>query len=239
MTSFNGPQDRSVHSASAVRVLSVPAGPPVVVRFLDKLSGLLTHHNGKKPFDCKGEGKCPAGLHRLRLIYKGYSPVELWDPAQQLWIPTVLEVTEHLEEMLRARSLRGEVWLLSRGENAKPNSPVKGLFCERQLSAKVSKPFDMLPVLLRLYHTDSLLLGASNPLPPKVMLQPVQGEAPNLPEEILPQEEAKATPEELAWFREQMKQAMGSMKGGGVNGHTAAGDRKNGHASNGKAEKPR
>lgn len=179
-------EQRRAADGDSVRVLSVPLGAPVVVRFLGPVQGLLLHWHGGRSVPCQGQGDCPATIHRSRTLWRGYGPVEGWDEPWRLWRPAVLEVTEGLEEYLRGRTLRGEVWQLVRDGALGKRAPVEGVFCEALDDGKVSPWFDPLPVLQRFYHTTAISLGALNPLPPRTTLPAVGGAAPNLPEAIRP-----------------------------------------------------
>lgn len=190
---------------SAVRVIDIPANVPTTVRFLGGVSGLIVHWNGKRSLPCPGPADCLPAVHRLRSVWRGYAPGECWDSNRQLWIPGVIPITSALEEQLRARTLRGEVWVLSRMQDSKKQVPVQGLYCERQSEDVLSACFDILPVLQRFYSVPTLVLGVLNPTPAKVLLEPAAGPAPNLPAGLQPPAEAPPTPEEIARFREGLR----------------------------------
>jgi hypothetical protein len=126
--------------------------------------------------------------------------------------------------------MRGEVWCLTRSQEGRKPGPATGVFCERHGEEILPPAFDMLPVLLRFYHATSLVLGVSNPLPAKLVLPATAGPAPKLPAGLVPEQTERATPEQLAEFREQLRSAMG--------GRRPAKHENNGHAeSNGHASK--
>lgn len=177
-------EDRPHRDNSPVLVLSVPELAPIVVRFLGPYLGMLTHWRSGRSVPCDGPDECPTSLHRLGTIWKGYCPVQLWEEVGRVWRPHVLEVTETLEELLRGRELRGEVWNLWRSQDKGARGSVTGLFCESHADRQLSKSFDILPVLLRLFHRSTLKLGHANPLPPRVVLEAQSGDAPTLPAEI-------------------------------------------------------
>lgn len=201
---------RSDLHPSPVRVLSVPADNPMCVRFLADVLGLDTHWKSGRTIPCSGVGECPVSLHRLGIIWRGYAPVEVWEPAPKLWRPFVLEVTESLEETLRGRQLRGEVWALSRSEDRGRSSPVIGVYCESLREAAVSPAFDVQPILLRLFHVSSLNLGSRNPLPPRLLLEAVPGEAPHLPPDLQPKPGTVQTPKELEAAKKAWERFRGS-----------------------------
>lgn len=187
MASESRPSRTPSKQPRPVEVFSVEGGVPQFFRFLNDLVGLNTHWTGKRTEPCEGEGTCPSGRHKHRIIYKAYAPAERWVPAEKHWLPGVIEATEHLEEILRGRRLRGEVWLLSRGGNGGKREPVEGLYCETFAEEKLRPAFDIKPVLLRFYHVRDLLLGVSNPLPAKLLLDPSESNAPTLPFTVEPQ----------------------------------------------------
>lgn len=170
--------------AEAVRVLSVPLGVPIVVRFLGDILGLDTHWKSGRTVPCAGEDECPSSLHRLGVIWRGYAAVEMWIGSKSHWQPSALEVTEALEERLRGRELRGETWSLHRTEIKGKSSPVVGIFCEKGEPNELREAFELEPILRRLFHVARLNLGRRNPLPPRVMLEPVPGKAPRLPDAL-------------------------------------------------------
>ena len=187
-----------------VRVLSVPEGIPICVRFLGPILGLDTHwKNGTKP--CPGEDECPPTIHRLGIIWRGYAPVESWENSRQVWRPWVLEVTEALEETLRGRQLRGETWLLERTREKGRTAAVIGVYCEAMLPDDVRPGFDVEPVLRRIFHCGKLRLGTRNPVPAKVMLEVMPGKPPVLPGE-------QAQPERVEEDNEKRQQALELMR---------------------------
>jgi hypothetical protein len=201
MATKRGPSDPPAGKGQPVEVFSVQPGSPAFYRFLGDLIGLNTHWNGKRTVPCDGEGRCPSGLHRTRLIFKAYAPAELWVPAAKHWIPGVMEATEHLEELLRGRPLRGEVWLLSRAGQGRKNDPVAGVYCETFNGDALRLAFDILPVLLRFYHVRELVLGVENTLPPKILLEASVGNAPTLPFSLEPTAPPAATQEQIEQIR--------------------------------------
>jgi len=167
-----------------VRVLSVPEGIPIVVRFLADVVGLDTHWKSGRTIPCPGVEECAPTVHRLGVIWRGYSPVEAWEASKGVWRPWVLEVTEALEERLRGRFLRGETWSLHRTEQKGRTSAVIGVYCEKTAPDEVRPAFEVEPVLRRIFHCGSLRLGTRNPLPPKIMLEALPGKAPTLPADL-------------------------------------------------------
>lgn len=220
-------QSDSAHEhLEPVRVLSIPAGIPMCVRFLGPVLGLDTHWKAGRSIPCPGWEDCPSGIHKLGIIWRGYAAAEAWDPGKRHWKPFVLEVTEALEERLRDRDLRGETWAIHRTEEKGRSSPVVGVFCERLPAEELRQAFDIEPVLRRLFHCSALKLGTRNPLPAKVLLEPVAGKAPTLPAELQahrsPGQEKKDM--DQAWqqwerFRKRNGSAGDNSDKNGVNGH--------------------
>jgi len=190
-----------------VEVFSVEPGTATFYRFLADLQGLHTHWNGKRTVPCDGEGDCPASLHRTRIIFKAYAPAELWKPAERHWLPGVLEATEALEEQLRGRHLRGEVWMLKRGGDGRKSDPVFGVYSETFAEERLRPAFDIRPVLLRFYHVSHLVLGVENLLPAKLLLDPSHGDQPKLPLVLEPTEPPEPSKEEM----ERLKTLAGKM----------------------------
>ncbi len=194
--------------SSPVNILRVPASGILCVRFLGPIRGLLTHRQGGHSVPCLGPARCPSGLHRGRSVWKGYSPAEGWDAATGLWRPAVLEITERLEEVLRGRPLRGEVWTLARESTGERNAAVYGVFAERVDASALRPPFDVLPVLKRFFHEDDFPFDLPNPLPGRLMLEPSSDPPPRLPEQIQPAAAAEPSPEQVEHFRDQLKKAL-------------------------------
>jgi len=215
-------QGSSAHGPnSSVQVLSVPDNLPIIVRFLGPVLGLETHWRSGRSIPCPGPGDCPSTIHRTGTIWKGYAPVEAWEPANRHWRSWVLEVTESLEEQLRGRDLRGEVWILSRIRKHGKADPINAVYSERFPEEKLSKCFEIHPVLIRLFHVSELRLGACNPLPPKVMIEPVKGDAPTLPPELVNVDEPADNAEKKRSLGEMIREKFGRGKiPSGTNGKT-------------------
>jgi hypothetical protein len=171
---------------SAVRIKSVPLGEVLTVKFLGPIRPLPTHHVGKKTVACEGEKGCPHAAHKTRAIWKWYGPVEWWVAREQLWRPAVLEVTEHLEEVLHGRELRGEVWGLTREGESSRKSACIGTFYQTLPAESLSLAFDVEPILARFYRVQKLLLDMPSPVPSRVFLSDVRAAAPEIPPDFRP-----------------------------------------------------
>lgn len=165
--------------ACLVEILSIKAYQNAVVRFLGDYRGTLIHWDGKRSHHCVGQPECPRSLHEKRTLWKGYAPVELWDKAQELWLPFVLELTENLEEQLRGQPLRGQCYLLIRAEKKDKTGAVGAVYC--QTFENVPRAFPIEPVLLRCFRVETLCLDVPNTLPQRVSASPSTGDAPQLP----------------------------------------------------------
>lgn len=165
--------------AVALRLLRVAKETTVRVRSLSEvIHGLITHYGRNGSEACQGEDVCPPGLHRFK-IWKGYTPVEWWEPRSGCWIPAVLEVTERLEQDFRSKWSRGQVWKLSRGpDTKKKRSPVIGELVENLDPRSLRDPFPILPPLFSIYRLLELPESVPNPLPGRILIQPSSGLAP-------------------------------------------------------------
>jgi hypothetical protein len=211
-----------------VRILKVPLGALVTVRFLGPIRGLPTHYFQRHTVPCRGDKECPPGPHKQRAVWKYYGAVEAWINDAACWRPAVIEATEHLEEVLHGRELRGEIWMLTRDGTSSKRSVMSGTFCQRLSDAQLSLEFDVEPILLRFFRVERLLLGLPSPVPPRVFLSDVPGKPPVIPEDLRP-----PTPAEAAENRKAFKSLVGEfMKRGKLSAdQTEAKD-----SSNGKGE---
>lgn len=162
----------------AVRVQGVKQGIDLYVVFAGPLEGLWTHYGKKGSIYCPGPHDCPVGTHRAPRIFKAYAPGRYFVLNGALWRPAVLEITEHLEEQLRGRDIRGEEWFLTRKPTEGGSGPVSGAYLGQRKEADLLEPFDIRPALCRCYHVPEIVLGAVNTLPPQVLLAPAAAAPP-------------------------------------------------------------
>ena len=216
-------QGPSTSPANPVKVRSVPLAPPITVKFLGPLRGMLTHWQRGHSVPCDGPEKCPSSIHRSGTFFKAYAPVEEWISHLGRWRPFVLEATAHLEEYLRGRLLRGEVWLLSRDEGEKATRAVLAAYLETIPEVEVSPAFDILPVLQRLFNRLDLLLDVPNPTPRPVVLGDVAAPPPHIPTDLLPPPPVAEDPAERAKVRELLENAKKRF-GQPYSGSRSAGD---------------
>lgn len=198
-------KDQFPSRVEAVRIIDLQPGVPLTVRFLGPCLGMIAHWHSGRSHPCPGPADCLPAIHRCRSVWKGFAPGESWDETRRLWFPGVVPVTEALEEVLRGRTLRGEVWVLARHVEGRKALPVTGVYCERQPECSLSPVFDITPVLLRAFHVPSILLGIPNPVPAKLEIGPSAGPAPQMPAELVPAPEKLASPEEIRKVMEMLK----------------------------------
>ena len=200
-------QGPSTSPANPVKVRSVPLAPPITVKFLGPLRGLHTHWQKGHSVPCDGAGNCPSALHRSGILFKAYAPVEEWISHLARWRPCVLEATANLEEYLRGRVLRGEVWLLSRADVAKSTRAVVAAYLETIPEAKLSPAFDILPIIQRLFNRVDLVLDVPNPTPRHVVLADVAAPPPTIPADLLPPPPPAEDPAERQKLREAIEES--------------------------------
>jgi len=215
MPSENGAQNPLLRP---VRILSVPNGFPLSIRFLGPYLGLTTHWHSGRTHPCLGSERCIPTIHRSRTVWKAYAPVESWEIVTELWIPAVLEITESLESHLTGRRLRGETWILSRSASKKVGSVI-GVYTETVPEKDLRPAFSIVSILERFYHQKDLQLGTPNPIPPQVFLNAQEGPGPaGLCDLIPPSPEAlKPSPETLATFKQQLGEMKASFGSKGPN----------------------
>ena len=192
---------------NSVRIKAVPLAPPIHVKFLGALRGILTHWAKGHSVPCDGDAKCPPALHRSGVFFKAYAPAEWWISHEQVWRPAVLEATSNLEEILRGRKLRGETWLLSREKEADKSSAVCAAYCETIAESLLSPTFDILPVLQRVFNRLDLVLDVANPTPRRVILPDAAGAPPIIPADLQPPPPLAEDPAERGRMKELLEQA--------------------------------
>lgn len=202
-TPSEGTGGRSDSVAVTVRVFRILSGMNVRVRLLSpRYGGCFTHWRGGRSRYCPGEaGKCPN--HKLDKQWKGYGAIQYYDPHADLWIPSVLELTEHAELDFRNVWKRGQYWDMKRPKDVESKKfPVTAKLAHDGSGLKVPDSFNYLPVLLTMYHQESIELNVPNPIPPKVILEASHNGT--TPPAVKPQETIP-TKEEWMGFREKMK----------------------------------
>lgn len=187
-------QSKPQGNVVALRVFRVEPGQNVFIRVLsESYCGLLTHFSKGRSVYCKGS-ECPATVHNVDPTWKGYAAVEIHRPGTQVWVPWVLEITEHLELDMRGIFARGQVWeLWAEKQTDKRRPPVQGKLAERRDPLRFPAAFDIVPVIQCLYHNTRLDLQKKNPLPPRVIVSESTDDAP-----VILQGPRLKTPEEIA-----------------------------------------
>lgn len=191
-----------------VSILSVIRSKLLVVRFLGDYTGILEHWDRRPPsVPCRGDD-CPGKYHSMRTVWKGFAPVETWDEKERLWIAGVLEITESLEHLLSRERLRGLVWSLFFEETERHHKKVQGFTVPCVETQPIRDAFDVRPIVCHAYHDQGIRFDVPNPLPPRVCMEAVAGDAPSLPQAPDQLRQAPDTPEEV----ERKKQMFARMK---------------------------
>jgi hypothetical protein len=187
-----------------LRIFRVEEGTTVHARVLSEgYRGIFTHYARGRSVYCQGD-KCEATLHKLDRVWKGYAAVELWNVATKKWNPVVLEISEALELDLRGFWKRGQVWEFYRDLPTKKKSmPIMGKLLEERDPLAMPPEFDFKPVLLHLYHVQSIRLDCLNPMPPRVMVTESDGAGPTILDPIRDAQTAAVDPEKEAEFRKR------------------------------------
>lgn len=170
------PSDPRSSSANAsgvvVRLVPVPLEGKITVRFLGPCVGILTHGTKwKQAVACPGEQHCPATLHRSKTIWKGYAPAEVWEENPiRLWVPCVVEITEHLWEMMHEHTLRGSVWMLERVSEGRRTHIVQGVMVDQLDPRTLRSDVQVQTVVCRVWKSSHIFFGAKPLIPPRQTL---------------------------------------------------------------------
>lgn len=162
-----------------MRLLRIGSVGNFVVMFLGRYWGHKEHWARKRSEPCLGPS-CPPGRHSLRTVYYAYAPAEVWDGASNLWSPVVLQISSNLEEVLRGRTLRGEMWFLRREVEGDRNSALTGHLLENADPSSLLAEFDIRPVLERVMGEAGLCLDVTNDRPGRIILPTTQRPGPDL-----------------------------------------------------------
>jgi len=143
-----------------------------------RVLGLWTHWLKGRSVYCTGE-ICHPTLHAIPRVWKCFVAAAVWTLPEGVWRPIVLEVTEALELDFRGLYERGQLWELSRAHRTpKRNPPVKGVLLNRNPDLEPPEPFSIMEVLQHLFHQERIELDAVNALPPRQLMEPVNGPPP-------------------------------------------------------------
>lgn len=180
----NGHAVADEQSASAVdkfviRNFRVEPGTVAFVRLLaDFYGGLFTHYYRGRSTVCQGKD-CQSLVHKVDRTWKGYCPAELYSESKKAWLPICLEITESLELDMRGIFARGQMWELWRELPPKKGAtPVQGKLHPPQEWRNLPRPFDIIPCLRALFHTDFIDLGTKSPIPARVYQTASEGDTP-------------------------------------------------------------
>lgn len=207
---LNGLEER-LH-AFRLSVLRIKAGQKFILRMLSKhIGGFFIHYVGKRSEYCPGKD-CNCQNSRVKRQWKGYVAAEQYDQGANLWLPTVLEVTEYLELDFRDIYQRGQVWEISRmAEKPKQTNPVTGKLLEVRNPDTFPPAHQIYDALLHLYHVTVLDMSQRNPLPARTYVKPSLGDAPQcMVPEILPSPQEAA--ELLKNLGQKLKERNGQAK---------------------------
>lgn len=174
----------------------------ILIRFLGAPSGILLHRRKDKTVPCPGEATCPD--HDLPK-WKGYAAAQRWDQTTNRWIPVVFELTEGAVSCTGTEDLRGQCWEFQRQKTSYASQEVVGQLRARYDSALLPPPFDIVPVVERLYKTRRIEWGVN----PELYSRPTAETSEDAPPIKAPAEKRPAvvTPEEL----EKIKRAHGQV----------------------------
>ena len=161
-----------------LRVFRIDEGEEVYFRTISHdYGGLLTHYKGVGHY-CPGASSCT--MHSVKMQWKGYACVDIWDPVFKSWIPWVLEITENAELDMRGRWRRGQVWRLKLPKDV-PGREVCGVRAEYVEDCKIEtlpQPFDFSANLFWIYRANPIVLDQPNPMPPRKVLKPAEAAPP-------------------------------------------------------------
>lgn len=197
-----------------LKLINVPERGEITVRFLGELKGTMTHFVPGRP---KGrshactEEDCPASVHKIKAVWKGYVPAEVWRVNEQDWFPGVLEITEALGQSVKDRRLVGEMWELQRCKGEFKHDEVVGTFLAADRPPMVDTTDWVDTVCFRLYHTREIRWGACDPLPNRVRLETRKAPPPPKTPAAVPQ---NPTPQErLAAADPEIMQRLKALRG--------------------------
>jgi hypothetical protein len=152
-----------------VHVLRVDSGAPAIVLFLGPLMGHMEHWVSRGTLPCYGERDVCMNHAKGRLLFYAYAAVLWHDVRTGKPDPWILQATACLEEQLRGRDLRGEVWCLTRDPEAGKNGELSGQFVEKRKPDNLPAEFDIIAPLKRMFQVRKLNIPVANPNPARVV----------------------------------------------------------------------
>lgn len=156
-------------------------GQSAFIRILsDKYTGLFTHYHHKRSVYCPG-AQCTCPLGKVDRTWKGYCAVEVGKAGSPIWMPYCLEITESLELDFRHVFARGQVWEIFRTAKIDGKQPAyQGRLHDTLPAAKLRQPFNIMPVIMALYHRQDIDLAYASPIPDRVFVELSEDEAPKV-----------------------------------------------------------
>lgn len=150
-----------------------------IFRFRGNYLGCMLHWPKKGgAIPCVGRETCTQAHTGLGLSWRGFAPGDEFFPKENMWWPTVIEISEAWEWDLRGRDLRGEEWHLTRKVQGDKSSEWVGTFIGMANPKNVGEWFDVQPVLDRAYHYQPMKTDFPNPLPQRVVMAGTPGDGP-------------------------------------------------------------
>lgn len=156
----------------SVSILKLAPNKTRVVLFLGPLRGSRQHWSRNRTVPCLGDSPA-CQHHKDPLRFFAYAPVQAYESATGLWAPYVLQCTSNLEQQLRGRVIRGEVWALTREQHEHNRGAITGKYLQTQPLDTLSEPFDVVPTLLNAFGCTFIPLDTDNPFPDKLVLPAV------------------------------------------------------------------
>ena len=148
------------------------------------------------------------------VIWKGYLSAVQYHRDIKKWVPVVLEVTERLEQDLRGRVARGQLWKISRGpKDGNKRIPLRGVMGQQQRPEMTPVAIDVYPKLRNdIFRNQEVTLDQENPLPDLVVVVPLELPPPG-------EQTEPAAPES----RKRFSDFMGERNGEAIIGRVAHG----------------
>lgn len=188
------------------RVERPRVGLPLTVILLGLWRGVYGHWQGGRSFPCLHPA---CELHSHELIWWGFCPALMFRSAKGPYTPCIAEITEHAAMMLAGVDLRGCCVTLSR-EAHRRDARVRAELLDVHADPKsLPGPFDVEPILRRMWKCGPLPVHQAPPILPtvhKVSTITLRSYAP--------QPESPAQPLEERPFRKAARRMAGALAGG-------------------------
>jgi hypothetical protein len=187
---------------------------PGVVEFVrllsDEYAGIMTHYvpgrtkrQGRTRYCVLvDQGRCEL-CGKFDRIWKGYTPVQVYDQSGDAWVPAVLEMTERVEAIMRRTFARGQVWELSRPKKTQPDdiTAVTAVFSRLINPVLLPMRFPVIPAMKRHYHCEMGALDIPNPMPEPMFAEISKNEGGDDKEQNSGAK--KRTEGTAAWFKDR------------------------------------